>query len=143
MDIKLFVATKALIRHNGKVLLLKESTKYEEGTNAGKYDVVGGRLKPGEHFAESLLREIREETGLEVKVIKPLSVDEWRPVVKGEQWQVVGITFLCEADIDNVILSEDHSEFIWIDPNEYKDYPILIGCHGAFEELLSMAGARY
>lgn len=33
---KLFVATKAFIVHKNKVLLLKESSKYDDGTNSGK-----------------------------------------------------------------------------------------------------------
>src|SRR5258708_5664220 len=71
MDIKLFVATKAFIVYNGKVLILQESNKYTDGSNEGKFDVVGGRIVPGERFDESLLREIEEETGLEVKIGKP------------------------------------------------------------------------
>ena len=90
---KLFVATKAFIVHHGKVLLLKESSAYADGTNASKFDVVGGRIKPGERFDESLLREIKEETGMEVTLGRPFFVNEWRPQVQGEQWQIVA-TFL-------------------------------------------------
>jgi len=57
---KLFVATKAFIVFNGKVLLIKESDNYAEGTNTGKFDVVGGRVELGQRFDESLLREIKE-----------------------------------------------------------------------------------
>src|SRR5258708_20961101 len=85
MDIKLFVATKAFIVYNGKVLILQESNKYTDVSNEGKFDVVGGRIVPGERFDESLLREIEEETGLEVKIGKPFFVNEWRPVVKNER----------------------------------------------------------
>ncbi|MBU1037368.1 hypothetical protein KKF32_05110 [Patescibacteria group bacterium] len=46
METKLFVATKAFIVHQGKVLILKESPKYQDGANIGKYDVAGGRIKP-------------------------------------------------------------------------------------------------
>ena len=43
---KLFTATKAVIENpSGKILLLKESKKYDEGTNSGKWDVAGGRVK--------------------------------------------------------------------------------------------------
>ena len=62
---KLFLALKAFLVHDGKVLVLRESPKNPIGTNAGKYDVAGGRLEPGERFDETLLREIREETGLD------------------------------------------------------------------------------
>jgi hypothetical protein len=45
---KLFVAMKALIVFNNKILILRESNKYSDGSNAGKYDVVGGRIIPGQ-----------------------------------------------------------------------------------------------
>ena len=39
-NIRQFVATKAFINFKGKILVLRESTKYSDGTNSGKYDVV-------------------------------------------------------------------------------------------------------
>lgn len=137
MDVKLFTATKAFIVYNGKVLLLKESTKYTDGSNPGKFDVVGGRIKPGERFDESLIREILEETGLRVKIKNPFFVNEWRPVVKSEKWQIIGIFFLCIAESDEVILSEDHDEYIWINPKDYKKYNLIDNLIPAFESYLN------
>lgn len=125
MEIKLFTAIKAFIIHNGKVLLLKESSKYVDGANVGKFDVVGGRVKHGQRFDESLIREIKEETGLDVKIGRPFFVNEWRPIVRGEQWQIVGTFFECFAESDKVVLSGDHEEYIWIDPKEYKKYTLI------------------
>ena len=133
---KLFVATKAFVMYNGKVLLIKESTQYSDGSNAGKFDVVGGRVNQGERFDASLLREVKEETGLAVEIGRPFFVNEWRPVVRGEHWQVVGIFFECFASTDAVILSEDHQEYIWIDPKEYMQYPVIDNLVPAFEGFL-------
>src|SRR3989344_2131963 len=119
MDIKLFVATKGFINYNGKILIVRESAKYKDATNVAKFDIVGGRMEVGQRFDESLLREVKEETGLEVTIGKPFFVNEWRPVVRGEQWQIVGIFFECTASSDNVTLSQDHDAFEWIDPKEY------------------------
>jgi len=130
----LFVATKAFIVHNGKILILRESSKYEDGANSSKYDVVGGRLKPGQRFDESLLREICEETGMTVKIGDPFYVGEWRPVVKGQQWQIVGTFFECFADSDEVKLSIDHDDYKWIDPTKYQEYPMIENLKGAFEK---------
>jgi 8-oxo-dGTP diphosphatase len=131
--IKVHVATKAFVIHKGKILLLRESNKYAEGTNEGKFDVPGGRLKPGEAFDEALIREVQEETGLSVYVGKPFFVGEWRPHVHGEQWQVVGIYFICTAGSDDVRLSADHDAVEWIDPAEYVDYPLISVVEAAFE----------
>lgn len=123
-EIKLFCATKAFIVHNNKVLILRESTKYKDGTQLGNYDVPGGRMKPGASWEENLLREVKEETGLNVRIGDVIAVSEWRPVVKGEQWQIVAMFFECFSDTDKVTLSEDHDSFLWIDAKEYKKYPM-------------------
>lgn len=82
---KIFTATKAFISYEGKILILRESPQYQDGTNSGRYDVPGGRIVPGQRWDESLLREIKEETGLEVRIGRPFHVDEWRPQVNGEK----------------------------------------------------------
>lgn len=135
---KLFVATKAFIVHEGRVLLLREAGKYQDGTNIGRYDVVGGRLTPGEHFRDSLLREIKEETDLAVTVGRPFFVNEWRPVVREEEWQIVGIFFRCDTHTAEVKLSEDHDTFEWIDPADFAKYNIIPNLTPAFESFLSL-----
>lgn len=134
---RLFVATKAFIVHQGKILLLRESSKYQEGANIGKFDVVGGRVQPGERFDDSLRREILEETGLAVTIGQPFFVNEWRPEVKGEHWQIIGIFFHCSATSSAVTISADHSEFKWIDPKEYQQAEIIENLAPAFEAFLA------
>lgn len=133
---KLFVATKAFIIHNNKVLLLKESKEYEDGVYAGKFDVAGGRVEPGQRFDESLIREVHEEAGLYIKVGRPSFVNEWRPSVRGEQWQVIGTFFACSTESDKVTLSTDHEEYIWINPEDYKEYELIDHVIPAFESFL-------
>lgn len=139
---KLFVATKAFIVHEGKVLLVRESRAYSEGTNMGKFDIVGGRVQLGERFDEGLRREVREETGLEVQIGRPFFVNEWRPVVKQEQWQIVATFFLCESLSEDVVLGGDHSEYIWIDPKQYTQYPIIENLALAFDSYNALVGKK-
>ena len=91
----------------------------------------------GQNFKESLLREVKEETGLKVEIGKPFFVNEWQPVVRGEQWQIVGIFFKCKSDSEKVILSEDHDKFEWIDPKKYLEYNLIPNLNAAFEAFLS------
>jgi len=144
MEPKLFVATKAFITHNGKVLILRESSKYEDGSKSGEYDIPGGRITPGESFDQSLLREIKEEAGISVEIGKSFFVNESWPVVKGEQWQIIRIFFECSVDSDNVVLSEDHDEFQWIDPKGYKSCKSLIdNLYPAFESYIELSKCNY
>jgi 8-oxo-dGTP diphosphatase len=134
MDIKQFIATKAFISFEDKILILRESKKYADSTNTGKYDIPGGRLNPGENFMEALKREIKEETGLDIDIKEPFFVNEWNPIVREQQWQIVGIFFKCNSKSDKVILSKDHDSFIWINPKEAHKYNIIDNLRKAFEE---------
>ncbi|MFA7285376.1 MAG: NUDIX domain-containing protein [Candidatus Paceibacterota bacterium] len=139
MDYKLFVASKGFIKNTkGEILILKESSSYEDGTNFAKYDVPGGRIKPGEKLEESLKREVYEETGLEIQVLQSFCVGEWRPKVKDENWQVIGVYFVCETLNENIVLSKDHDEYIWIRPEDYKNYNIIDNLANAFEVYLKL-----
>jgi 8-oxo-dGTP diphosphatase len=111
------IATKALIIDDeGNYLLLREASTYEDGTNVGRYHLPGGRLEVGEYFENGLFREVKEETGLEVEIIQPIYVGEWRPVIKGKRNQIVAIFFLCKAKSKEVILSSEHDDFQWVNP---------------------------
>jgi 8-oxo-dGTP diphosphatase len=136
MDVKVWVATKALLLYKGKVLILREADKYKDGTNSGKYDVVGGRVEPGQKFDDSLLREIKEETGLVAKIGKPFYVGEWRPIVRGEQWQIVATFFECTVKSNKIRLSVDHDEYQWIDPKDFRKYKLIDNLIPAFKAYL-------
>ncbi|SRR3989304_2257411 len=133
-------AVKALVFRGKKTLILRESPQYREGTNQGRYDVPGGRIKPGQRYYKSLLREINEETGLSVKIGRPFHVDEWKPKVAGRDLNILGIFFECFADSDKVRLSKDHDNYLWINPIEYKKFNLVPGLERVFESYLRING---
>ncbi len=47
-----------------------------------------------------------------------------------------GNFFECQADDNNVVLSEDHDHCLWIDPQEYKKFSLIDNLVPAFEEYL-------
>lgn len=53
----------ALIK-NGKILLAKRAVEPKKG----KWDILGGFVEPGESVEQGVIREMKEETGLNVKV---------------------------------------------------------------------------
>jgi 8-oxo-dGTP diphosphatase len=142
MKPRIFVATKAFILFQGKILILRESSKYTDGTNAGRYDVPGGRVEPGEKFSSSLLREIKEETGLRVKVGRPFFTSEWRPVVRGRTWQIVCTFFECQSKSDNVVLSKDHDSYEWIEPKKFRRYLLIHERLAAFESYIDFSASK-
>ncbi|CAN5192517.1 hypothetical protein BH09PAT3_BH09PAT3_1490 [soil metagenome] len=119
------IATKALIVKDGKILLLREANTYEEGTNTGRYHLPGGRVEVGEPFQDALAREVMEETGLTITIGDPLYVGEWHPVIKGEENQIIAIFFVCTTTSDAVTLSEEHDDFVWIEPKNWRTVDVM------------------
>jgi 8-oxo-dGTP diphosphatase len=57
----------AIVRHNDKVLLLKRS---EDDFMGGIFELPSGKVDPGESLDLALIREVKEETGLDVSSIQ-------------------------------------------------------------------------
>lgn len=113
---KLFVGAKGIVIHDGRILLLRESSRYVDGTEEGKWDVPGGRIEPHETVHEGLVREMHEECGLPVTSTELLGVYDGFPNINGEACHVVRLYFACTATSQAVVLSEDHDAYEWVDP---------------------------
>ena len=63
-DIVIVVA--AIIRdHDGRLLITK---RFDEAHLGGLWEFPGGKVEGGESLSEALIREIREELGVDIKV---------------------------------------------------------------------------
>ncbi len=110
-----YLAVKGIIRRSdGKILVLKRSDKDDH--KPGVWETVGGGMDKEESPQEALLREISEETGLIVNVGSPFNVFAFK---KDTGELKVGITFLCEYVSGDVTLSDEHIEYVWIDPKDF------------------------
>lgn len=80
---------------SGRVLLIRR------GDGQG-WSLPGGFLEPGERLAECAIREVQEETGLEVEVVRLIGIYS-DPAVNhitfpnGDQVQLVSATFECRV----------------------------------------------
>ena len=62
------LAVGAVVLHHDHVLLVRRANPPE----AGRWSFPGGRVEPGERMADSAALEVREETGLDVEISRPL-----------------------------------------------------------------------
>jgi len=134
---KLFVANKALIEYEGKILILRESNRYADGTETGNYDFPGGRIDPEETLDQALLREVAEETGLMIEKGDLFHVYENFVDIQGVDTHIVRLYFICSTLADDVELSDDHDDFQWIDPQEHTQWPLIANEHDTIEKYLS------
>lgn len=124
---KKFVANKAVIVNaQGKILLVRDAGKLDHVGHDGQWDFPGGRMDHGEGPIEGLLREIREELGVEssrVQIDRPFHVGLWGVGGDTLNQPIVGIFYVVRPVGEfTITLSEEHSEYVWIDPRQaYAD----------------------
>ncbi len=117
---KFFVAVKGLIFWERRFLIVKRSEMARGEANL--WELPGGRLEFMETPEAALIREIKEEAGIDVSIIKLLS--SW--IFSREQnSQIVGLTFLCDSQCGNIQLSREHKEYAWIYPEEIMNYQFI------------------
>lgn len=105
-------------------MVLKRSDKDDH--KPGVWETPGGGIDHEEAPQRALIREILEETGLTVTVQEPFNVFAFR---KDTGEFKVGITFLCDANPKAVKLSDEHSEYRWINPKEFANLTSVPSLH--------------
>jgi 8-oxo-dGTP pyrophosphatase MutT (NUDIX family) len=104
---KFFVGVKAIIYDETRGVLLLRDPRI--------VDVPGGRIDDNESYEETLRREISEELpGTEVKSVGKLVGTYKLPFDIKDDTGLVLLFFRVEAKVpEQVILSDEHEEFIW------------------------------
>jgi 8-oxo-dGTP diphosphatase len=81
-----------------------------------KWDLPGGAYEIGENPKESAEREIREETGLEVRDLRPLTLVGVHNEIR-EYW--VRVAYTAQTDQTEVKLSFEHQDYRWVTKDEF------------------------
>jgi len=101
-----------------KVLLLQRSA--DEDIYPEMWELPSGKRKFFESSHDSLIREIKEETGLDVKIIQPCSVFEYKIEKPTEIRDSTQINFIVTSESSEVNLSDEHQNFAWISEGEIE-----------------------
>jgi 8-oxo-dGTP pyrophosphatase MutT (NUDIX family) len=115
---KLFhVGQKAVIEKDGQILILHNPQM--------GIDLPGGKIQEGEtDFIESLKREVFEETGLTVTIHNPFHTGYFEHI-KDKSYRNGGkkiflVFFKATFTSGEIVLSEEHDNYQWIDKKSYK-----------------------
>lgn len=117
-----------LVNDENKVLLLRKSQdNARHAGNSGLWNLPGGKINPGETITEALRREAYEEVGLKVidHGTQPIFAGEWRPEVRGEKMQIIGLFYVCKQWTGEVTIDSEHDDFAWVGSNTFADFTIL------------------
>lgn len=117
-----------LIIKDGKVLLGIRAVEPFKG----KYDIVGGFLKLGEDPKTGVLREVKEETGLEVKIIDFLGIYMDRYGKGGDY--TLNINYIGKITGGKMKASDDVAKLEWV-PISKLPKPAFKGQVPAFKDL--------
>ncbi len=98
-------------------------------TDNGRWCLPGGALDPGETVIESCEREVREETGLDVEVVRLVGVysDPHRLIeyADGNRFHVISLNFETKVIGGELIHNEETSEFLWVSPEEVSQVDLM------------------
>jgi ADP-ribose pyrophosphatase YjhB (NUDIX family) len=104
-----------IVSDKGQILLSVRSIEPQKG----KIDIIGGFLENGEDPIEGLKREIREELGVEIKVIKIIGIfiDKYMYDKRLDDIYTFNVFYEAKIVSGKPKPADDISEAIWVDKN--------------------------
>lgn len=109
---KIIPVVCAIIEKDDVVLCAQRS---ERMALPGKWEFPGGKLEVNELPEEALIREIKEELNIEIKIIEALPITEHAYVAE----KIIQlIPFRCAIVSDQSLTATEHSEIRWMKRDE-------------------------
>ena len=90
----------------------------------------GGHVEPGESFVDSVIREVKEETGLDIFNVRLCGVKQWTQR-DGEYRYIV--FFYKTNEFAGELKSSDEGRVFWINKSELMNYPLANDFEKMFE----------
>lgn len=100
-----------LITDGDRMLLQNRVNKDWQG-----YTLPGGHVEPGESFVDAVVREMKEETGLDIKKPRLVGVKQF-PIREGRY-----VVFLFKTtDYSGTVVSSDEGQMEWVESSRLPE----------------------
>ena len=106
-----------------EILLLKRNQAAELGP--GLWGFPAGHIREREDPAHCALREMHEEIGKDIIIYLLQQFGPVRDSFYGGIYQIYLFHYRWHGG--TIVLNEEHTEYAWVGPAEYKNYPVMDG----------------
>jgi len=116
------VGVGGVVVRDGAVLLVQRAREPLEG----QWTIPGGAVETGETLKEAVSRELKEETGLTVRVLD--LVDAFERIIPDDdgraRFHYVLLDYLCEPLSGELRASSDVRDVAWVRPEDFGRYQL-------------------
>lgn len=110
-----------IINADGDVLIARRSDN--DSHKAGYWEFPGGKLDEGQDLNTALKREVKEETGLTLNTVSNVSYIESEMIDSGKYNGLAYVVIVAKGNVKEtkVSLSDEHSDYKWVNPKMIPD----------------------
>ena len=117
----------AIIRKNGKILIAQRKA---DSFLAHHWEFPGGKIEKGETLEDCLVREVREELGIEIRPVQLLQKKEY---IYPEKTVLLDF-YLCDW-VSGEPQKLDCQDFAWVQTDDFKEFQFPKGDEEILKEL--------
>jgi 8-oxo-dGTP diphosphatase len=113
------LTVRGIIKNDSdEILIVKRHPKSK--TDPEMWELPGGKVEKGEHFADALVREIKEETNLDV------NVGDFCEAIQNDysHKRTVQLMMYLDDVRGEIKISEEHTEWMWASLEEIRTLDI-------------------
>jgi 8-oxo-dGTP diphosphatase len=118
--VRFVVAVAFLIERDGRLLMIRRSADRDHAP--GEWECGSGRVEAGEEPRDAVIREAREETGLDVEIVG--AVEAFHYYRGPAREEAICIAYHCRVRGGEVRLSNEHDAAEWVPLDRVAAIPV-------------------
>lgn len=119
----MILATLCYVKKDGKTLMLHR-VKKDNDVHEGKWNGLGGKFEAGESPEQCVIRELREEAGIELHSPRLRGFLTFPDFSHGHDWYVCVFT---ATEFTGELIDSPEGNLAWIDDGKVLDLPLWEG----------------